>query len=397
MKRILFLTSTNLAANPRLVKELRLASEKGFSCTVIQFILGNWSDEMTRQMQMSFKNVEFVHVSALRKPFLPWFVSSVLSAVYSMLPVSMLSAKMLSIATGKRSWLILRTLRKLRQKFDWVIAHNPAAFYPAMVYSKRSGAKLGIDVEDYHPGEYTDPRKAGQLREMMCRVLPGADYVSAASPLILKAVQDDVKASLSTPVLVYNYFPASEFVPPAPDRQDRLQIAWFSQHITSGRGIEWVLPAISRCSAEVDLHLFGNPDQAFLNAYVQGKKNIHVHPPMQQQELHAALSRFDIGLALEDRQANLNRDLCITNKLLAFFQAGLYVVASDTSAQRAFFDHFPSHGQVYALEALNDSDTFLSLWRQRNELRATAVKRFEDARICDASTELQPLTQLWMQ
>jgi hypothetical protein len=395
MKRILFLTSTNLAANPRLVKELRLAKENGFSCSVIQFILGNWSDDMTKQMEASFSNVEFVHISALRKPFFPWFLSSVLSRIYSMLPASLLSARMLSIATGKRSLLILRALRQLRGKFDWVVAHNPATFYPAMSYSRSTGARLGIDVEDYHPGECTDPRQAGQLREMMCQVLPGADYVSAASPLILKAVQADMGATLSSTYLVYNYFPATEFVVPSGHRNDRLQVAWFSQHITAGRGIEDVLPAIISCAAEVDMHLFGKLDQAFFETYLQGKGNIHVHPPLQQQELHAALSSFDIGLALEDRQANLNRDLCITNKLLAFFQAGLYIVASDTSAQRAFFEQFPDHGQVSSREALKDSATFLALWRQRNELREQAKKRFQQASIYDASKELRPLLQAW--
>jgi hypothetical protein len=315
--------------------------------------------------------------------------------MYSMLPTRMLSAEMLSIATGKRSWLILRSLRHLKGKFDWVIAHNPAAFYPAWSFSRSTGAKLGIDVEDYHPGECTDPRESGQIREMMCRVLPGADYVSAASPLILKAVQADLDASLSRTFLVYNYFPAAEFIAPSGRGQDRLQVAWFSQHITAGRGIEGVLPAISGCAAEVDMHLFGKLDQAFFDAYLQGKENIHVHPPLQQQELHAALSGFDIGLALEDRHANLNRDLCITNKLLAFFQAGLYIVASDTSAQRAFFEQFPDHGQVSSWEALKDSTTFLALWKKRDELRAHAKKRFQQAGIYDASKELKPVLQAW--
>jgi len=48
MKKILFLTSTNLASNPRLLKELRLAVTHGYDCTVMQFQLGNWSDTATQ-------------------------------------------------------------------------------------------------------------------------------------------------------------------------------------------------------------------------------------------------------------------------------------------------------------------------------------------------------------
>lgn len=47
---ILFLTSNNLATNPRLYKELKLAIQEGHQTSLIQYKLGNWSDEKSDEM-----------------------------------------------------------------------------------------------------------------------------------------------------------------------------------------------------------------------------------------------------------------------------------------------------------------------------------------------------------
>jgi hypothetical protein len=137
MKNILFITSTNLAANPRLVKELRLAVQNNFTCTVIQFCLGNWSDVMTDTLEKEFSSVHFIRLSALRTPFLPWFLTTSLQKIVSILPTGLLSGYLLSVATGKRSALLQWQLKQLMESFDWVIAHNPAAFYPAFSFASK--------------------------------------------------------------------------------------------------------------------------------------------------------------------------------------------------------------------------------------------------------------------
>ncbi len=44
MKNFLFLTTASFAANPRLVKEVRLALDMSCNVTIVIFRLGNWSD-----------------------------------------------------------------------------------------------------------------------------------------------------------------------------------------------------------------------------------------------------------------------------------------------------------------------------------------------------------------
>ncbi|MBS1756688.1 MAG: hypothetical protein JSU03_05375, partial [Bacteroidetes bacterium] len=48
--RILFISTHNLATNPRLVKEIELALANGFSVEVVCFIFRNWSYAINEQM-----------------------------------------------------------------------------------------------------------------------------------------------------------------------------------------------------------------------------------------------------------------------------------------------------------------------------------------------------------
>lgn len=212
MKKILFITSTNLAANPRLVKELRLAVDNGFACTVLQFSLGNWSDAATKALMNEFNKVRFVQLSALRKPFFPWLLSTLLERLFSLIPYSLLTTRMLSIAVSKRTFLLLRQIPKLQNEpYDWVIAHNPPAFYPALVAARQFGARLGIDVEDYHPGETTVISSQHRMRTFMRRILPKADYCSFAAPLIMAEVQKDIPEMPERQLVILNGFPQNEF------------------------------------------------------------------------------------------------------------------------------------------------------------------------------------------
>jgi hypothetical protein len=75
---ILFLTTVSLTANPRLLKEVELACRHGYPATVVLFRIGNWGDENDRQLMRRFPGVRFILLSALRRPFGMWLLSSVL-------------------------------------------------------------------------------------------------------------------------------------------------------------------------------------------------------------------------------------------------------------------------------------------------------------------------------
>jgi hypothetical protein len=297
--QILFLTTTNLAANPRLTKELRLAVVNGFQATVVQFELGNWSDAKTTALVKEFPEVHFLNLSATRSPFLPWFVSSLLEKFSRMVPIPLANTYLLSMAVNKRTFLLLNKIKKIEQSFSWVIAHNPGAFYAALVAAKQTGALVGIDIEDYHPGETNDALKSSYVLELMQQVLPKAAYCSFAAPLIRARFLQELRHLPTTQLIIQNGFEHEEFVAPQIPIDAPLKCVWFSQFIDKGRGLETVLPVIDALYPNVEFHLIGHLNPDFHDQYILQNKGIVLHESMNQKELHQLLSTFDVGFALE--------------------------------------------------------------------------------------------------
>ena len=386
MKSILFLTSTNLAANPRLVKELKLATDNGFEATLVQFSVGNWSDAMTADLQQQFPEVKFIQLSALRRPLMPWLLSTAFYKLSNIIPLNLRGDWMLSVSAGKRSYLLLQALKKIDRKFDWVIAHNPAAFYPAYWYGKKKAVKIGIDVEDYHPGETNDKGPSENMKELMKRILPAAEYRSFASPLIMEYVEQDVPSIKGgNNQVVNNVFSKHEFPVPIAEHRvySKLRFVWFSQFIDYGRGLEQLLPVMDKFQDSLELTLIGSANNAFLENEVVNRSYIRCLSSLAQVNLHQQLHNYDIGLAIEDSGANLNRNICLTNKIWAFLQAGLYIGATPTDAQRIFLSQHPLHGEVIVPE--NMEKTLHDLVKRKEELINNKLKRYEKA--CDHSWE----------
>jgi hypothetical protein len=342
VKRFLFITSTNLASNPRLLKELRLATDNGFVCSLLQFRLGNWSDLVTEGLKSEFPRVSFIELSALRKPFLPWLLSSILERIFRKFPLNWLDGWILAGALDKRTWLIYKYLNKINQKFDWIIAHNPAAFYPAMIISKRYGAKLGIDVEDYHPGETNEKKMRNIALKLMQIVLPTAFYCSYASPLIMSEVKKNVFSLTKNQYVILNGFSQKEFLQPMNTEKTLLKLVWFSQNISDGRGLELIIPVVEKYSSLIELHLIGSLNSNFFEKNLKSRISIKIHKPMPQVLLHQFLSQFDAGLAT-DIPVNLNRDIALTNKIIAYSQAGLFIIAMHTKAHDLFLKESNLH------------------------------------------------------
>lgn len=394
MKSILFLTSTNLAANPRLLKELQLATANGFSATVVQFTVGNWSDRMTQELQQQFSEVTFVQLSALRKPLLPWLLSTVLHNISNRIPITVQNDWMLSISAGKRSFLLLQQLKKLKKKHDWVVAHNPAAFYPACWFAKKNKAKLGIDVEDYHPGETTNAKASSTMKQLMQRVLPAAAYCSYAAPLIAAEVQKDIPGLKNLQLTLLNGFDGAEFVKPVTTADESLKLVWFSQHIDAGRGLEQVIPVVNELYPKVELHLTGQLNKGFEAKYLTDKTGIVLHQPMPQKQLHLFLSEFDAGLAT-DLPVNRNRDIALTNKIIAYAQAGLAVAAMHTSAQDLFLKQSDLFSVQMENNRLSVHSALLNLYQKKKSGELNRQEQFQKGQRFAWQHISKPLLSIW--
>jgi hypothetical protein len=339
MKKILFLTSSNLASNPRLFKEICLARENNHQVTVIQFYLGNWSDAMTMELQSDFVNIRFIQLSALREPFLPWFLSTISQFFFTLISYRIFLPSVLSFAIDKRSLLLFWELKNYNESFDWVICHNPATFYPGLYFAKKKGARLGIDIEDYHPGETLNPFRRSRMHSLMHLVMPHADYCSYAAPLIADTLIKEIPAlENNLNIILPNCFPQSEFIKPkSKSTESPLRLVWFSQNIDYGRGLENVILALEDFKGLIELHLIGDLKPKFGSNFIQGKSNIYVYAPMKQSDLHKFLIKFDVGLAL-DFCVNPNREIAVSNKIVTYAQSGLFILSMNTQGQNNFLE-----------------------------------------------------------
>jgi len=394
-KKILFISTHNLASNPRLVKEIELALHNGLEASVLCCEFDNWSKELNEQIKgRLLPQIKYYPVEGNRNPFIPWAVSSVFHfSAKKLLLLFPTNTFLLSLRSNKRSWLLLKQLKGIKETINLVVAHNPGAFYPAIVFAKKNKISFGIDLEDYHPGESNDVKTSTQYKTLQNKILSEAQYVSAASPLILEYAQRDCKKEFRNKTVVLNYFPAHEFIRPASKEGEKLKLVWFSQLISFNRGLEQVVPLI-KDNTILELHLFGNCDEAFKTKYLAGIGNVFIHSPLPQQMLHQRLSSFDVGLAIEPGK-DLNNELAISNKMLAYFQAGLYILASDTKAQKQFIEMHPGSGRITTLDKKGFAADVNELVQQKKSIREKAAARFERANDFCWEEESKKLMNSW--
>ena len=69
-KHLLFVSTSNLATNPRLVKEIELALAKGYRVTAVVCRYANWSSDLHEQLKARFeKQIALVEADASRRRY----------------------------------------------------------------------------------------------------------------------------------------------------------------------------------------------------------------------------------------------------------------------------------------------------------------------------------------
>jgi glycosyltransferase involved in cell wall biosynthesis len=332
------------------LKEIRAALEAGYKVSVMKFDYNNWTNDYEDAIEKKLEKVEWIKISGRRKPLLPWLAATLTSFISSkLLTIAGSNARLISYALDKRSYLLNKQLKKLNPNYNIVIAHNPGAFWASCSYATNNKIPLGIDIEDYHPGEYCDKKQSGYMKLLMDKVLPAAAYITAASPLILKYSE---KSNAENHKVINNVFSLQQqpsFKNIAVD--NKLKLFWFSQHIGLDRGLQDIIAAMNLVdSYSVDLTLVGNCNEdvkvTLQTQLTSSKHAIIFKQPIAETALIEEASNHHIGLALESG-ANLNRNLCLTNKIFIYLLAGNAIIASDTDAQKDFAASNPESIIIY--------------------------------------------------
>ena len=141
--KLLFISTLNLATNPRLFKEIELALDNGFEVEVVCFEFDNWSYTFNQQLKEKVSRAKFTIIPAGRSPFWPWAGSVFLEKAFRFAGKFVsLPDWALSHAVSRRSVLLTRAVKKISEEFDLVIGHNPGALYPAFLRRKDCDATL---------------------------------------------------------------------------------------------------------------------------------------------------------------------------------------------------------------------------------------------------------------
>lgn len=362
---------------------MQLALENQYHVKVLCFEFESWSDKNNRELIITFPQVEFIILNAGRKPFIKWMLNSFREKVYRFLSNYFdLSNKALAQAISKRTHLMLTALKSI-ENVNCVIGHNPGALFATYEAGKIFNCPIAFDVEDFHPGEGFDVLQQKRILKMMQNLLPKFDYVSFSSAHIMRECKKVIKFTEYQHLFtIMNFFRSEEFelqTSQSSTQSEKLKLVWFSQNIDFNRGIENIVATVNKFHEKIECHLYGNLHPLFFEKILRNNSSIIIHKPLTQSDLHAALGEFDIGLAIEINK-DFNRNIAITNKLLAYFQAGLYIIATNTEAQLDFLDQYPDHGLMIDESFNNFESILIKCINNVEEIRKKRIVRFETAR-----------------
>ncbi len=422
MKHLLFLTTNNLATNPRLLKELQTALCNGFKSTVVVFKLGNWSDQKSEDLFQSLeeynaersKAITFIQLDATNTNKFNWLFWGILEKVAKKIyPLFKNSININALASNRRAFQLLKVCKQLKNKPDLICAHNLGALYPAFQLSKRWHIPFLFDVEDYHPGEYIRfDAENEQLRRkfLLQQLVSFATAITSASPLIEEYTLKLIGGHANHQVIL-NSFPKTEFQQPKIENKnsmDPLRLVWFSQKISFGRGLEQLFDALSLIITpsplNITLTLIGDLDPAFERQIIKPFKSKLRHhssitinhiPPLTQAALHTELAQHDIGLALEPGK-DLNNELAVSNKIIAYAQAGLFILSTNTQAQQQFMEQNPRAGIICRQTSESISSTLVSIRQKIEDIRISHRERFNGNKKLAWEYEASKLRDIWM-
>ncbi len=399
-KKVLFISTMNLSTNPRIFKEIKLAHSLDYEVSFLGFHLGNWSDAMDKEIQFKNSWLRFFYKDATRTKYYRWLKDSVSERFNRIIwKLNKNNLFLTATASSKRTFQLLDFAESVQPgSYDLVVGHTLGTFYPALVIATKAGCGYGFDMEDYHPGEIIEGNNADELQRrktIIKRILPEAKYISASSPLIAQYTLELCGFRQERIFSVLNYFPASEFRAPIVSFTKKIKLIWFSQYITSGRGLELLISTWDSLKDRFELTLIGHSTKEYTEHF---QEDVKILAPLPQSDLHALIGSYDIGLALELTDRDLNKDSAVSNKMLAYYQAGLFILATDTTAQKQFIEEHPGSGKLFTQNdhaSFLDSMNFIS--NNINQIRSGSLKRYQDASRHNWEKESGKLKTAWEQ
>ncbi len=352
MNKIVLISSGQPSLNPRLVKEADALADAGYKVTVLYAYWNDWGTELDRTLIPSKKWEAICIGGDPHQKKLTYFFSRLIHKLAKTINQKTGGKILADLAIGRSGYYLIRAAK--RYDADLYIGHNTGALEATVKASKANKKLCGFDAEDFHRNEVSDNSNDPDVilkTRLEERYVPQVDYLSVSSPLIAATYKKLFPNK--EPTVILNVFPSgSQISLPVYRPEGPVKLFWFSQTIGPARGLEETINALDLLKGyPFELHLLGHipieKGTSLADNFIKtGRANIFFHGPIPPDQIIAFASQFDIGLAVETGKP-LNRDLCLTNKIFTYLQAGLAVVASDTSAQKNLLNQYPGLGKIY--------------------------------------------------
>lgn len=341
-KRICLVSPGHLSTNPRLVKEAHALFGAGYDVQVVSGRYLPWgvdNDKLIADPQWANRTVPFGRQEVatgthIRQKAVQNFASLVFKLGFHH---TYLAETALTPVTRD---LVRATC--MLPRADLYIAHYLPALAAVSKAASMHNSKFAFDAEDFHFGELPELPQHQHAKALIRRIeqvyLPGAAYVTAASPMIAGAYAETYGIQLPTTIL--NVFPRKN-APDAPTPRGTAfpgpSLYWFSQTIGPGRGLETAIEALGRSRLGPHLYLRGTPAAGYqkvlqkLAASHNVAGQLHFLEPVVPDMLERAAANYDIGFVGELPDTK-NRAIALTNKLFSYWTSGLPTLVSDIPA-----------------------------------------------------------------
>jgi glycosyltransferase involved in cell wall biosynthesis len=337
------------SGNPRVPKEAEALAGAGFDVTVITSCLPG-----SNRIQMPHSDAFQVRRLNRRSPWWGRWRHRLMQRTAALWPRSMRP----SVAAYGSLFVDLVRYLKSSSERSIRIAH----LEPTFLAAEQTGSfgSICCDFEDWYSEDLLPGSRSTDLTTSLKAAEAGALQRSLACWCTSQAMAEALGKNYGAqePLVVRNVFPRRYREAIDGSWRDRPAMAklsaannasrsrsvdapvsfhWFSQTIGPGRGLEQVFEALTGVSGDWELHLRGSLGKygPWLETTCPTgiRSRVKIHALTGTEELTSRIAEHDVGLACEAREPR-SRDLTITNKVFQYLQAGLAVVASDTSGQK---------------------------------------------------------------
>ena len=357
MAHIVFVTSAQPAANPRMIKEVTALHEVGYHVTVIWSPIAPWADEFDQLIFNQNPAIEWIQAGYHHKHQKAQYFFARARQKYWQI-VNRLFGNVFDAAMKSQVLFSQELIEKaISIKADLYIGHNLGALPAIVKAAKTHNAKSIFDFEDFHRGEHRpDSIQYNAVKIIEDKYIPHVHGISASSSLIAQAYEKIYRDKKI--VTLNNVFPLSFAVKEVVDIPIKpLKLFWFSQYIGKKRGLETILQAMAMFKRdEITLTLLGTVSnemrdyfQNYISVLQLSTEQLIFLDPVEESTIPSIASAYHTGLASEPGR-DLNNELALSNKIMIYFLAGNAVVFSNTKSQTDFFIANPDAGCLYEKE-----------------------------------------------